>query len=630
MPQIINTNIPSLTAQRNLNSSQNDVATSLQRLSSGLRINSAKDDAAGLAISERFTTQIRGLNQAIRNANDGISLAQTAEGALGEVSSNLQRIRELAVQSANATNSDSDRAALNQEVQQRLAEIDRVASQTSFNGRNVLDGSFGSALFQVGANVGETIGLNLSTSIRTADVGAVATATSVDLDTLIAEGTTAVTGSAATYTFDATNLIGDYSTVPAVAGTDTVDFSTGTVNAADEVVVNGVTFTFADSAGASTVDSATDVTVNVDFGGGATQQDAVDAFVAAFSLAVTDAGTVGTGTALSGLSATNAGGTSLTATIADTAAGLAATVGRTVTATDATVTQDVTGSDADTSANSTFTVTDPESNVLTVTLDSNITSAGDLITAIQGQAGYGAATFTVAAGTGSEVVFTDASNAAGSFAIGGADATLVTDELVASDAGVADVAGVPATSLTLAANELTFQFGDADPLAVAAGTYSDVQSFVNAVNVALAGNATASVDDDNVLTINSGEDITVAGAQAATVFTATTATAAGSLDDVSVLTVADANSTIQRIDAALTSAADLRSTFGAIQNRLESTISNLSTTTENLSASRSRILDADFAAETAALARAQILQQAGISVLAQANAQPQNVLALLQ
>ncbi len=630
MPQIINTNIPSLTAQRNLNSSQNDVATSLQRLSSGLRINSAKDDAAGLAISERFTTQIRGLNQAIRNANDGISLAQTAEGALGEVSSNLQRIRELAVQSANATNSDSDRAALNQEVQQRLAEIDRVASQTSFNGRNVLDGSFGSALFQVGANVGETIGLNLSTSIRTADVGAVATATSVDLDTLIAEGTTAVTGSAATYTFDATNLIGDYSTVPAVAGTDTVDFSTGTVNAADEVVVNGVTFTFADSAGASTVDSATDVTVNVDFGGGATQQDAVDAFVAAFSLAVTDAGSAGTGTALSGLSATNAGGTSLTATIADTAAGLAATVGRTVTATDATVTQDVTGSDADTSANNTFTVTDPESNVLTVTLDSNITSAGDLITAIQGQTGYGAATFTVAAGTGSEVVFTDASNAAGSFAIGGADATLVTDELVASDAGVADVAGVPATSLTLAANELTFQFGDADPLAVEAGTYSDVQSFVNAVNVALAGNASASLDDNNVLTITSGEDIAVAGAQAGTVFTATSATAAGSLDDVSVLTAADANSTIQRIDSALTSAADLRSTFGAIQNRLESTISNLSTTTENLSASRSRILDADFAAETAALARAQILQQAGISVLAQANAQPQNVLALLQ
>ncbi len=630
MPQIINTNIPSLTAQRNLNSSQNDVATSLQRLSSGLRINSAKDDAAGLAISERFTTQIRGLNQAIRNANDGISLAQTAEGALGELSSNLQRIRELAVQSANATNSDSDRAALNQEVQQRLAEIDRVASQTSFNGRKVLDGSFGSALFQVGANVGETIGLNLATSMRTSSIGTVATATSVDLDTLIAAGSDPVTGSAATYTFDATALIGNYSTVAAVAGSDTVDFSATTVAPSDTVTVNGVVFTFADSTSAtSTVVDATNVTVNVDFTNGADNQDAADAFVAAFALAVTDAGGTGTSAALSGLSATNAGGTSTTATIADTAAGLAATVGRTVTASDATVTQDVTGSDEDTSANRTFTVTDPESNVLTVTLDSNITSAGDLITAIQGQTGYGAATFTVGAGTGSEVVFTDASNATGSFAIGGTNATLVTDELVASEAGVADDPGTPATTLTLAGSELTFQFGDADALAVAAGTYSDVQSFVNAVNVALAGNASASLDENNVLTITSGSDITIAGAQAS-VFTETSVPASGSLDDANVLTVADANSTIQRIDSALTAAADLRSTFGAIQNRLESTIANLSTTTENLSASRSRILDADFAAETAALARAQILQQAGISVLAQANAQPQNVLALLQ
>ena len=132
MAQIINTNIASLNAQRNLNTSQSSLATSLERLSSGLRINSAKDDAAGLAISERFTTQIRGLNQAVRNANDGISLSQTAEGALGELTNNLQRIRELAIQSANATNSDSDRAALDQEVQQRLAEIDRIAAQTSF------------------------------------------------------------------------------------------------------------------------------------------------------------------------------------------------------------------------------------------------------------------------------------------------------------------------------------------------------------------------------------------------------------------------------------------------------------------------------------------------------------------
>ena len=171
MPQVINTNVASLNAQRNLNTSQSALATSLQRLSSGLRINSAKDDAAGLAISDRFTTQIRGLNQATRNANDGISLAQTGEGALAEITSNLQRIRELAVQSANATNSASDRAALDLEVQQRIAEIDRTATQTSFNGQKIIDGTFGNAAFQVGANVGETISVGLSTSMRSTAIG---------------------------------------------------------------------------------------------------------------------------------------------------------------------------------------------------------------------------------------------------------------------------------------------------------------------------------------------------------------------------------------------------------------------------------------------------------------------------
>ena len=157
MAQVINTNVLSLNAQRNLTTSQSSLATALQRLSSGLRINSAKDDAAGLAISDRFTTQIRGLNQAVRNASDGISLAQTTESALGELTNNLQRIREIAVQAANASNSASDRAALDQEVQQRLAEVERIATQTAFNGQKVLNGTFGSATFQVGANVGETI-----------------------------------------------------------------------------------------------------------------------------------------------------------------------------------------------------------------------------------------------------------------------------------------------------------------------------------------------------------------------------------------------------------------------------------------------------------------------------------------
>ncbi len=171
MAQVINTNVLSINAQRNLATSQSLLATSLQRLSSGLRINSAKDDAAGLAISDRFTTQINGLNQAVRNSSDGISLAQTAESALGELTNNLQRIREIAVQSANASNSASDRAALDQEVQQRLAEVQRIASQTAFNGQKVLNGTFGTATFQVGANVGETITVGLSTSMLTTQIG---------------------------------------------------------------------------------------------------------------------------------------------------------------------------------------------------------------------------------------------------------------------------------------------------------------------------------------------------------------------------------------------------------------------------------------------------------------------------
>ncbi|TWI02777.1 flagellin [Luteimonas cucumeris] len=160
MAQVINTNTMSLNAQRNLSTSGASLATTIQRLSSGLRINSAKDDAAGLAISERFSTQIRGLDVAVRNANDGISLAQVAEGSLTEIGNNLQRIRELAVQSANASNSSSDRAALNAEVKQLISEIDRVAKQSDFNGTKLLDGSFTSQLFQVGANAGQAIAID--------------------------------------------------------------------------------------------------------------------------------------------------------------------------------------------------------------------------------------------------------------------------------------------------------------------------------------------------------------------------------------------------------------------------------------------------------------------------------------
>ncbi|MEK6576151.1 MAG: flagellin, partial [Nitrospirota bacterium] len=167
----INTNMASLNAQRNITRSQGSLSTALQRLSSGLRINSAKDDAAGLAISERMTSQIRGLNQAARNANDGISLAQTAEGAIGEIGNNLQRLRELAVQSANATNSASDRASLDSESTQLINEITRVASQTSFNGITLLDGTFTAQTFQVGANANQTISVTSIADARATGLG---------------------------------------------------------------------------------------------------------------------------------------------------------------------------------------------------------------------------------------------------------------------------------------------------------------------------------------------------------------------------------------------------------------------------------------------------------------------------
>ena len=263
MPQVINTNIGSLNAQRNSSRTQNELATAVQRLSSGLRINSAKDDAAGLAITDRMTAQIRGTNQAARNANDGISLAQVAEGALGAIGTNLQRIRELAVQSANATNSASDRQALQQEVSQLQAEIDRVASQTQFNGLNLLDGSFAAQQFQVGANAGQTItvssiasarasalglyqGFNLANqSIGTASNTAAALSVTVGGGSTIPLGNVAVDAKAIALAINAGGVAG----MTASANPTSVAAGTSTDNAsasgAATLTVNGVAITIA-------------------------------------------------------------------------------------------------------------------------------------------------------------------------------------------------------------------------------------------------------------------------------------------------------------------------------------------------------------------------------------------------
>lgn len=384
MAAIINTNVVSLNAQRNLTSSQNALATSLQRLSSGLRINSAKDDAAGLAISERMSSQIRGLNQAARNANDGISMAQTAEGALGEIGNNLQRIRELAVQSRNASNSASDRQALNNEVQQLKSEIDRVSSSTSFNGIKLIDGSFTNQSFQVGANVGETITISSLVDAQSSSLG---TSTS---------STANVTGVAAT---------------------------AFTAITAGDLTVNGVS-----------------------------------------------------------VGAVAAGGN-------------AATQGANIAAA-----------------------------INTVSSTTNVTATADA-----------AGKVTLTNGSGSNTVV----------AFAGASATTAT------------------TGLT-------------------------------------AGTTTASSS-------------TVAG-----------------FSTVDISTTWGADTAIAAMDSALSALNAGRADLGAYQNRFSSAISNVQTTSENLSASRSRIVDTDFAAETASLSRNQVLQQAGTAMLTQANAMPQSVLSLLR
>jgi len=469
MAQIINTNVSSLTAQRNANRTQNELATAIARLSSGLRINSAKDDAAGLSISDRMTAQIRGTNQAARNANDGISLAQVAEGALASVTSNLQRMRELAVQSANATNSASDRAALQQEVAQLTTEIDRVATQTQFNGLNLLDGTFTAQQFQVGANAGQTITIAGIPSSRTTALGINYTAS--------------VNGGA----------------------------TTAALNAGD-LTLNGI------AVGASSA-------------GTAAGQSADSAWSIAQAINASQA-------------------TVLARANATTVTGAAPTAGAIVAGTVQINGVDIGGVAAGGSA---------AAQGAAVAAAINAVSAASGVTATA-NAGTGA--ITLSAADGRNIV----------------------------------VAGIQTnTGLTNATTR---------------GTVSLSTSSVNAQSITVGGTAPAS-----------------AGLTAGTTASTITGTAISLLD---ISTVGGANAALTSIDSALQTIDSTRAALGAVQNRFSATIENLQTASENLSASRSRIQDADFAAETAALSRAQVLQQAGTAMVAQANQLPQLVLQLLK
>jgi flagellin len=487
MSLTLNTNINSLNAQRNLTTSQANLSQALQRLSSGLRINSAADDAAGLAISNQFTTQINGTNQAVHNANDAISETQTAGGALSTLTDNLQSIRTLAVEAANGSNSASDRAALDQQVQQQIAEITRIASQTSFNGLNVLDGSSGVTTYQVGANVGNTISVNLSQGVRSDQIGQVASKTSAVVTT------TALSGS---------NL--------------TLQVGTGTA-----------------------------VAVGTSVAGSANATNALAGETA--------------GSAYAKVQAINAAGV----------AGLTASASTTATGTGAFST--ITGAAA---ATSTYALS------------------------INGVSIYA---------TGTAV-------AAGATLTGSAVATQI--NLYSSQTGV--TAGLSSTG----ALQLTASDGRDINVAetVGAGVASGTGSLIAAQTT---GKISLSAASNIVIGGAGSADIGfAAGGDAISLGNAT-------LANSNVLTVAGANSTIAAVDSALATVSGFQSQLGAIQNRFTSTVSNLQATSQNLTSSRSSILDADFAAETAKLTQSNVLQQAGISVLAQANQAPQLILKLL-
>ena len=473
--QTINTNISSLTAQYNTSKTQNDLATAIQRLSSGMRINSAKDDAAGLAISDRMTAQIKGLNQAARNANDGISLAQVAEGALGSVTGNLQRMRELAVQSANATNSSSDRAALQQEVAQLQTEIDRVSTQTQFNGINLLDGSFTAQQFQVGANSGQTITVSSIASARASALGV----------------------------YQGFNLV----TQPIGTANNTPQALTITVGAGGPVSLGSV---------------------------------AIDA--KAQAAAITSG---------------NVPGLVATANAANVAA-----------------------------ATSTAAATGPGTAVYTINgvaislagVNGAGALAGNRANAVAAINAQSAATGVVASDTGSGVSLAaaDGRNISLGYAPGGFTGS------AAADFGLS---AAPVTGGTLNLS------------------YSAPGGVSGSVVFAQTGG------------LNSSTAI------------ASTGTSVSAMD---ISTVAGSNAALTSIDAALQTVNSTRAALGAVQNRFSTTIQNLQTGSENLSASRSRIQDADFAAETANLSRAQVLQQAGTAMVAQANQLPQQVLQLLK
>lgn len=606
MALTINTNVASLNAQRNLGKSQGALSTAMERLSSGMRINSAKDDAAGLAISSRMTSQIRGLNQAARNANDGISLAQTAEGALQESENIFQRMRELAVQSANDTNSASDRKALNAEVQQLLSEANRIADTTKFNGKGILDGSFASAQFQVGADANQVISFGIQ-SAKTSDLGSFqATGTAVSSSAFDGAG----------FTINGVEVGASAATSEAGVTADSATAKATAINAVSDLT--GVTATASNSVTGSAPNAGVGLT------NGALKINGINVgTIAASSNAVTQ----GQNAAEAINAISNQTGVTATTDASTGALTLSTTDGRnieltagTATAAGAQAIQNATGLDvssgANASGNESVTLTFVAANEGTgtgITLGDTITIDNityEFQTAAGSVSGSNVKATITASGTAADSITAletaiDAQRAAGNTTVTTGAKTATSLVITSSLVGTGTV-----------------------------GTISETDVNDNAITVGAASGGTAAADGSGVttrgtLTLNSAENYVLGGADLAYGGMGSASPSLTKLSSVDISTVAGANDAISVIDGALSQVGSIRGDLGAIQNRFESTIANLQSVSENLSAARGRILDADIAQESAAMTKNNILQQAGVSVLAQANQLPQLALSLL-
>ena len=705
----------SLNAQRNLGMSQSALQISLQRLSSGLRINSAKDDAAGLAISQRFTTQINGLNQAVRNANDAISLAQTAEGALGSYTDILQRIRELAVQSANSSNSSSDRQALNSEAQQLLQEAQRIATQTQFNGQNVLDGTLTDAQFQIGANANQTINVSVGNA-QTSQLGAYQynNSTSAVSGTALTSGDLTINGvnvgdstsGSADDIVNAINSVTSQTSVTATATSQIVAANAPVTGKQDlqsgDLVINGVnigavtgSYNFA-TQGASIATAINNKTAST--GVTATSNATTGAITLTSTtgktIAITSTDTASasrlenaTGLEVSASTATATQDYTLTGTKGNSVATFAFanyTQGDEVTIGDQTYVLDATQATGGAAGGGKFYIGDGFTNdatlnaevldaingttnsssavtgaVGTTTGGTNITVTADMVgiettasttitdggggavTAITNTLGTGIAenstfildgqtyTFISGATSGNSISLTQTGNDATAL---GSVATALAAAITANHSSTAssNLGNHTATAAGAVVTTASVLKGAAGNGLATTGTAITGGKITGAANVTATDGAYTASTTYGTISLTSNAAYQIGGNNPGNAGLSTASSTLTAINTVDISSVSGANAAITLVDGALDQVSSIRATLGAVQNRFQTTINSLQSTSENLSAARSRILDADFAAETANLTRAQILQQAGTAMLAQANAAPNTVLTLLR